>query len=42
MKNSDTVSISTMAHDVQFDDSEDISTVTTLCYPGFSDVFFRW
>ena len=32
--NSDTVSISTMAHEVQFDGSEDIPTVTTLCYPG--------
>lgn len=39
-ENSDTVSISTMAHEVQFDDSEDIPTVTTLCCPGFADIFF--
>ena len=38
-ENSDTVSISTMAHEVQFDDSEDIPIVSSLCYPRFADIF---
>lgn len=39
-ENTDTVSISTMAHEVQYDNSESIPIVTTLCYPGFADIFF--
>ena len=39
-ENSDTVSISTMPHEVKLDDSEDIPMVTALCYPGAGDLFF--